>query len=222
MKIINNYQVKSKKRVADHGEVLTAEREVNAMLDLVKQEIERIDSRCLEPACGNGNFLAEILCRKLKIVQKYYNSNHNDYVKYSFLAVTSIYGVDILSDNVDECITRLFDIFINEYSAVFKNMPFDDCQQAILYILRRNVLCGDALTMRTVDGSPIIFSEWSFVTGDLIKRRDFRFDELLQGHQKQRTIFMDDWKYDDEINAYIPLPMREFPPIPYTMVQNYD
>ena len=65
-------QVKSKQRVADHGEVFTAEREVNAMLDLVKQETERIDSRFLEPACGDGNFLSEILRRKLAVVKRSY------------------------------------------------------------------------------------------------------------------------------------------------------
>ena len=63
-------QIKSRKRVADHGEVFTGEREVNAMLDLVKSETERIESRFLEPACGDGNFLAEILRRKLEAVKK--------------------------------------------------------------------------------------------------------------------------------------------------------
>ena len=75
-------QVKSKQRVADHGEVFTAEREVNAMLDLVKQETERIDSRFLEPACGDGNFLAEILRRKLAVVKANYRRNPADYEKY--------------------------------------------------------------------------------------------------------------------------------------------
>ena len=89
-------QVKSKKRVSDHGEVFTAKREVNAMLDLVKQETERIDSRFLEPACGDGNFLAEILRRKLKIVRGRYRKSPADYEKYAVVAVTSIYGVDIL------------------------------------------------------------------------------------------------------------------------------
>lgn len=74
-------QIKSKKRVADHGEVFTAEREVNAMLDLVKQETERVDSRFLEPACGDGNFLAEILRRKLKEVRRKYKRSPFDYEK---------------------------------------------------------------------------------------------------------------------------------------------
>jgi hypothetical protein len=218
----NGNQVKSKQRVADHGEVLTAEREVNAMLDLVKDEIERIDSRCLEPACGDGNFLAEILRRKLSKVKNQYGKNHSDYEKYAFVAITSIYGVDILADNVELCVSRLFDIFDVEYSSVCKEYVTDDCRQAVLHILRRNILCGDALTMKAVDGNPIIFSEWSFVTGNLVKRRDFRFDHLLKGQQAPPDLFTQQWKYDPETKGRIPLPVREFPPISYKMVQNYE
>ena len=76
-------QVKSKKRVADHGEVFTAEREVNAMLDLVKQETERIDSRFLEPACGDGNFLTEVLKRKLIVVENRYRKSQLEFERYS-------------------------------------------------------------------------------------------------------------------------------------------
>ena len=112
-----NAQVKSKKRVADHGEVFTAEREVNAMLDLVKQETERIDSRFLEPACGDGNFLAEILRRKLAVVLRQYGKSPADYEKYAVLAASSIYGVDILQDNVEACRARLFEIWDAQYTA---------------------------------------------------------------------------------------------------------
>ena len=92
-------QIKSKKRVAEYGEVFTAEREVKAMCDLVAQECDRIDSRFLEPACGDGNFLAEILTRKLTTVKKLYKSNPYDFERYSVLAITSLYGVDIMQDN---------------------------------------------------------------------------------------------------------------------------
>ena len=156
-----NEQVKSRKRVADHGEVFTSEREVNAMLDLVKQETERIDSRFLEPACGTGNFLAEILNRKLKVVKKRYSKNKSDYEKYAVLAITSIYGVDILEDNVLECRNRMFSIFNDEYTKICKEDANDVCREAVRYILSRNILHGDALTMATLEGEPIIFSEWS-------------------------------------------------------------
>ena len=101
-------QVKSKQRVADHGEVFTAEREVEAMCDLVKQETERIDSRFLEPACGDGNFLSVILKRKLAIVKKKYKRSAYDWERNSLLALGSLYGVDIMLDNVVACQERLF------------------------------------------------------------------------------------------------------------------
>lgn len=218
MEKLNN-QVKSKQRIADHGEVFTSEREVNAMLDLVKQETERIDSRFLEPACGTGNFLAEILNRKLRIVKNRYSKNKSDYEKYAVVAITSIYGVDILEDNVLECRDRMFFIFDEEYTKVCKEEANDDCRDAVRYILSRNILHGDALTMETLEGDPIIFSEWSLVSGNMIKRRDYRFDELLAGHQEQISIFMMGWEYDEEIQALIPAPLKEYPLMDYRRVQ---
>ncbi|NLJ99154.1 MAG: SAM-dependent DNA methyltransferase [Tissierellia bacterium] len=218
MEKLNN-QVKSKQRIEDHGEVFTSEREVNAMLDLVKQETERIDSRFLEPACGTGNFLAEILNRKLKVVKSRYSKNKSDYEKYAVVAITSIYGVDILEDNVLECRDRMFSIFNEEYTRVCKEEANDDCRDAVRFILSKNILHGDALTMETLEGDPIIFSEWSLVSGNMIKRRDYRFDELLAGHQEQISIFMMGWEYDEEIQAFIPAPIKEYPLMDYRRVQ---
>ncbi|MEI6289849.1 MAG: SAM-dependent DNA methyltransferase [Chloroflexota bacterium] len=215
-------QVKSKQRVTDHGEVFTAEREVNAMLDLVKQETERIDSRFLEPACGDGNFLAEILRRKLAVVKRMYKKSPSDYEKNAVLAATSIYGVDILQDNVDACRARMFEIWDKEYSEICKKEVNEDCRNAVKFIFKRNILCGNALSLKTDDNQPIIFSEWSFVTGSMIKRRDFRLDEMLEGHQRQMSIFMTDWEYDEEIKAFIPKPITEFAPIFYREVQHND
>ena len=120
--------VKSRQRVADHGEVFTAEREVNAMLDLVKNETERIDSRFLEPACGNGNFLAEILRRKLAVVKRMYGRNVADYEKWSIIALMNIYGVELLDDNAIECRNRLYDIWDEAYSNACKNEANDECR----------------------------------------------------------------------------------------------
>jgi len=218
-------QIKSKKRVVDHGEVFTAEREVNAMLDLVKQETERIDSRFLEPACGDGNFLAEILRRKLAVVKRKYGKSPIDYEKNAVLAATSIYGVDILQDNVDACRTRMFEIWDREYQAVLKKEVNEDCREAVRFIFSRNIICGNALSLKKVDANgvdtdePIIFSEWTFITGGMIKRRDFRLDEMLDGHAEQMSIFMEQWEYDEETKAFIPKPIKEFEPIYYRRVQ---
>lgn len=221
-------QIKSKDRVADHGEVFTAEREVNAMLDLVKQETERIESRFLEPACGTGNFLVEVLRRKLAVVRKKYQSSRSDYEKYSVLAISSIYGVDLLDDNVRECQERLLKIWQAEYHDVCKDDAMSDCEDAVRYILQHNILCGNALTMLRVDAGgndtekPIIFAQWDLMTGDLMKRRDYCLDELMKTQEKQMDMdmWMGDWEYDDETDAWIPAPIREYAPINYWEVQH--
>jgi len=188
-------QVKSKQRVADHGEVFTADREVNAMLDMVKQETERIDSRFLEPACGDGNFLAEVLRRKLTIVKRKYKKSPIDYEKNAVLAISSIYGVDILIDNVIICRDRLFSIWDKEYLSVCKKDVNDDCRKSVCFILSRNIVCGNALSLKKVDeksndiDEPIVFSEWAYVTGFNLQRSDYRLDKLLEGDEEGREIF---------------------------------
>lgn len=201
---MSDKQVKSKQRVADHGEVFTSEREVNVMLDLVKQETERIDSRFLEPACGDGNFLAEILRRKLAVVKKKYKKSPIDYEKYAVLAASSIYGVDILQDNVDACRARMFEIWDKEYTAVCKKEVNQDCRDAVRFILSRNIVCGNALSLMKVDafgwdtGDPIVFSEWAFVTGSMMQRSDYTFGKLLKGDEAPRDIFGSDIKEIDQ------------------------
>ena len=223
----NGAQVKSKKRVADHGEVFTAEREVNAMLDLVKQETERIDSRFLEPACGDGNFLAEILRRKLAAVKKRYGKHPPDYEAYAVLAVACIYGVELLPDNAQVCRERLFAIWDAEYSRICKKETSDECRDAVRFILRRNILCGDALSLKDSEGNPIIFSEWTLQSGNMFTRKDYRLDLLLEGQEKNivQDLFMSaeaGWHYDDEVKAFIPDPIREFPMTDYRKVHLYE
>lgn len=201
-------QVKSKKRVQDHGEVFTAEREVNAMLDLVKHETERIDSRFLEPACGNGNFLAEILNRKLAVVTSRYKSNAFDWEHYAIIAVSSIYGIDIQEDNVIECRERLYVLFSEKYTQLFKKDIKQDCLRSVKFLLDRNILWADALDLKNpVTHEPIIFSEWTAVNETQLKRRDFKLDMLLRQTQApENSLFSD---LGD--NAFIPTPIQEFP-----------
>lgn len=157
-----NKQIVSKARIANHGEVFTAPREVNAMLDMVVQETSRIDSRFLEPACGKGAFLTEILRRKLAVLRERYRKSPLEYNRYLILAVGSIYGIDILADNVADCRNVLLKIIVDEYLNVFggRTMPAD-CFTAVQFILSKNIIHGDALTLRQVGdtGKPIVFSE---------------------------------------------------------------
>ncbi|MFR9591810.1 MAG: SAM-dependent DNA methyltransferase [Rikenellaceae bacterium] len=210
-------QIKSKERVSTHGEVFTSDREVNAMLDLVGQETERIEYRFLEPACGNGNFLAKILERKLTVVRRCYAKSRTDYELYALIAVSSIYGVDIQLDNVEECRDRLYNIFTNEYIALFKNSTTEEYLKSIRYIIDKNILWGDALTLKTPDGAkPIIFSEWSAMGGK-VKRRDFTLDNLLQNQpMAEPNLFSD---LGDE--AFIPTPVKEFPLTHYLKLHSY-
>lgn len=185
-------QIKSKTRVRDKGEVFTNPREVNAMLDLVKQETERIDSRFLEPACGNGNFLIEILRRKLEVVKFRYKKSQWEYEKNALIAVMSIYGVDIMQDNIDECIKRLLNLFEDYYKSLFKKQIKTEYLEIVKFVLTKNILCGDALTMKTNEDQPIVFAEWSFVKGSLVQRRDFSYEQLLTKDKNgQQTLLGD-------------------------------
>lgn len=211
-----NKQVVSKQRVADHGEVLTGRREVNAMLDLVKSETERIDSRFLEPACGTGNFLAEIFERKLRVVEARYGTSQLDFERYAILAVSSLYGIDILEDNVHQCRQRLFGIFDLIYLRLFKGKSNDDCRESVRYILERNIIHGDALSLKTVgdDPTPIVFSEWSPVNGSMLKRRDFTFHGLLaHAAIKEMPLFSDLGE-----DVFIPTAEKEYPPTHFLKV----
>ncbi len=205
----NDNQVKSKQRVADHGEVFTAQREVNAMLDLVKQETERIESRFLEPACGTGNFLVEILKRKLAVVENRYAKSQLEYERYAIIAISSIYGVDILQDNVQTCRERLLGIFTHYYLNNYKKEIKPELLKAAEFILSKNILWGDALTLKTPEEQPkpIVFAEWSAVNGSMIKRRDYTLANLLESQPiDELNLFSD---LGDK--AFIPTPVGDFP-----------
>jgi len=197
--------------------VFTNQREVNAMLDLVKHETERIDSRFLEPACGNGNFLAEVLRRKLAVVDSRYSKSQVEWERYSVIAVSSIYGVDILEDNAQECRERLFNIFNERYTAIFKNKCKDECRRSVKFLLNRNILWGDALDFTNpVTKQPIVFSEWSAVNGSMLKRRDYMFKFLVE---KTHQFSM----FNDEGNAAaIDEPVRDFPLIHFLKLGEDD
>lgn len=170
-----NY-VKADQRVADHGEVFTLPWMVEAMLDLVKDETERIDSRFLEPACGSGNFLVRVLQRKLAAVELKYGIIDFERKHYALLALMCIYGIELLADNIAECRANMLEIL-----ADYLNLKdSDELYRAASYVLSQNLVHGDALKMRTNDDQPIIFAEWGYLGKGKFQRRDFRFDSLTQ------------------------------------------
>ena len=166
--------IKSKQRVADHGEVFTPAWLVEAMLDLVKGEAERIDSRFLEPACGSGNFLVRVLQRKLAAVELKYGKSDFERRHYALLALMCIYGIELLADNIAECRANMLEIF-----AEYLNLEeADELYRAASYVLAQNLVHGDALAMCTHDGRPITFAEWGYLGKGKFQRRDFRLDTL--------------------------------------------
>lgn len=208
--------IKAKQRVVDHGEVFTPPHLVNAMLDMVAPETRRIESRFLEPACGTGNFLTEVLERKLRKVKSRYARGKGEYEFYAILAVSSVYGVDILKDNVEECRRRLFDVFDAAYTGLYKKKARDKCRDAARYILDLNIAHGDVLTGRTVGGRTRWFTlpEWSALGARRIVRRDFRFRDLLQVSPAATLVS------DMGTAAFIPEPVKEYPPTHFLEVMH--
>ena len=200
---------KSKQRIADHGEVFTPACVVDAMLDLVKGETERIDSRFLEPACGSGNFLVQVLKRKLAAVESKFGKSDFEKRHYALLALMCTYGIELLADNIAECRANMLEILVG----YLKLDGAEDVYRAASYVLSQNLVHGDAMTMRTSDGGPITFAEWGYLGKGKFQRRDFRLDALTQmaalsakgalfAHVVEREIF-------SPIRAYPPMSVRE-------------
>jgi len=200
-------QIKDKSRVSNFGEVLTSKREVLDMLNLVNTETSRLDSRFLEPACGDGNFLTEVLNFKLDILEKNYSKNQYEFEKFSIQIFTSIYGIDILEDNIISARERLFNQYFDLYNKKFKSNINQKLLDCIKYILKLNLVHADALSLKNVKNDKfIIFSEWSLVN-DKIKRRDFEFKNLIDYAPFEKgTLFSD---LGDKV--IIPSPIKEYP-----------
>jgi hypothetical protein len=198
-------QVKSKQRVADHGEVFTPEWMVEAMLDLAKAETERIDARFLEPACGSGNFLVQILRRKLAAVELKFGRSNFEKRHYALLALMCTYGIELLEDNIAECRVNMLEILID-----FLNLEeSDELCRAASYVLSQNIVHGDALKMRMNDSEPITFAEWGYLGKGKFQRRDFRLDVLTQasGFIANSPLFAHLGKHE------IFTPTRTYPPM---------
>tara|TARA_R110002094_G_scaffold221120_1_gene194751 strand:+ start:507 stop:1157 length:651 start_codon:yes stop_codon:yes gene_type:complete len=201
--------IKSKKRVADHGEVFTPEWMVDAMLDLVKEESERIDSRFLEPACGSGNFLVKVLKRKLCAVELKFGKSEFEKRQYALLALMCAYGIELLEDNIIECRANMLEL-LADYLRID---DADDLYGAASHVLSLNLIQGDALSMKGADGAPITFSEWGYLGKGKFQRRDFRLDVLTgsSAFSAEGTLFSHLGKHEifTPIKTYSPMTVHD-------------
>ncbi len=201
--------IKSKQRVSDHGEVFTPPWLVDAMLDLVKDEAERIDARFLEPACGSGNFLTRVLQRKLAAVELKFGKSDFERRQYALLALMCIYGVELLDDNTSECRANMLEI-VAEYLGIGEE---DDFYRASMFVLSQNIVHGDALTMKTHDGQTMTFAEWGYLGKGKFQRRDFRLDVLTgaSAFSAEGSLFAHLGKHElfTPVKTYPPMTVRE-------------
>jgi len=201
--------VKSKRRVADHGEVFTPPWMVEAMLDLVKSETERIDARFLEPACGSGNFLVQVLRRKLAAVELKYGRSKFEKRHFALLALMCVYGIELLEDNIGECRANLLEIIVD----YLELDEAEDLYRAASFVLAQNLVHGDALKMQTYNGAPITFSEWGYLGRGKFQRRDFRLDHLTQSaaFSAHDSLFAHKGKHEifSPVKSYAPMTVRD-------------
>lgn len=207
---LQELQVKSASRVREHGEVLTARREVEAMLDFVKNESERIDSRFLEPACGDGNFLVAILERKLKTVSSKYRSKKADFEVQMISALGSIYGIDLLEDNVELAQERMFEIACNCYKESLKVNPDEDFKKIIKFVLKKNILQGDSLN--GID--KIVFTQWSLI-GYQVQREEYSFSQMNQEAEIMNTPLFSALQNEKGEDVFMPNPIKTYPLVNY-------
>jgi len=218
----NNNLIKSKRRVRDHGEVFTPDNIVEAMLDLVKHETENIESRLMEPACGDGNFLSKILERKLAVVERKYKKSQFDYERYAFLATSSIYGIDLLDDNVAKARRRLYDIIAERYEKLYPKNIKQDFLESIKFVLKKNIAQGDALSFKNKKGKPIQFSQWTAVNNVKIKRQDFQFADLAEFDPKRPSLFTQRTTNESGEIVFLPESIKEYPPVNFLNLKDYD
>lgn len=202
--------IKSKKRVADHGEVFTPPWLVENMLDLIKGETERIDARFLEPACGSGNFLVPVLQRKLAAVETKFGKSAFEKRHYALLALMCCYGIELLPDNIAECRANMLEVFA-EYLNLTDDA--DETYRAAFFVLSLNLVHGDAMTMRDMNGAPISVVEWGYLGKGKFQRRDFRLDVLtgMSSFAAEDSLFAHLGKHEifTPTSTYPPMTVRD-------------
>ncbi len=204
-------------KVDEFGEVFTSKREVNDMVDMINNETNRLESTFLEPACGDGNFLSEVLNRKLKLIESYKSSLKIDFQANIFKAASSLYGIDIQKENVEKCRIRLFEKIIKFFEKEYtKDIEFEE---VIKLVLEKNILLGDALTLiNPVDNTPIVFSQWSFLSEYQVKRLDYSFKSILNTSEIQSLPLFSD--FGEQV--FIPEPIYQLDMVHFLKIKEYE
>ena len=209
-------QIKTKDRVTKFGEVNTAKKEINNMLNLVINETQRFDSRFLEPACGDGNFLIAVLKKKLEILSIKFQKNQYEFERNGFVIVGSLYGIDILIDNIKATRKKIYGIFFKFYSKFFQGNLNEKFLSSINFVIEKNIIHGDALTLKkTNSDEPIIFSEWGLINNK-VKRKDFTMNDLLNYEQIKSTPLFSDTGSD----VFLPKSLKEYPLVDFDKIKS--
>jgi hypothetical protein len=211
-------QLKDRSRIEKYGEVFTSAREVNEIIDLFHHETIRIESKFFEPACGNGNFLTEILNRKLMVIKNKYSKNQSDYERALIVIVGSLYGIDILEDNVVECRVRLTNVSCNAYKMLYKKKAGSSITAIVQFIIKKNILWGNALTLTTMakKQKPLVISDWTFINSYQLKRRDYLLSGLLEKNAMSQAVS------EEGSTQYFPTPIKEYRKTHYLEILNSD
>ena len=187
----NESLIKSKSRVQKHGEVFTPKKIVKLMLDQpgIKEACEDLTATFLEPAAGEGAFLVAILERKLKMVAKKFNKSIKQFENYSLLALSTLYGIELLEDNAQACTINMFqkfnEFYLNQVQK-YGTRANDKVLASAKTIITANIEQGNFLTRKKPSGKPIVFSEWKAIDLDKgpttirVQRTEYTLDDIYE------------------------------------------
>ena len=173
--------IKSKSRVRKHGEVFTPDWMVKKMLSepAIQKKIKDIRATFFEPSVGEGAFVTEILHQKLNHVDEI--SNKSDWIENALWVVASIYGIELLTDNLIIAKHNLVNVLIEHYQKFYQKelSKNTDLYKSARYIIDNNIVQGNALTYLNNSNNLIVFSEW-VKQDDKVKQLQFTFKSLVE------------------------------------------
>jgi len=189
--------INSKTRVQKHGEVFTPAWMVERMLDSdgIRQACENLTATFLEPGPGEGAFLCEVLRRKLKMVGEEYSDTLGQYENFALLALSTLYGIELLEDNTQICAINMYEVFRNNYESMtcsFGRGQKRSVQDSAKTIIAKNVVQGNFLTQQNPKGEPIVLTEWQSLTKPTkvtktikVIRTEYTLDDVVSGRKNE-------------------------------------